>query len=79
MVQQLESAIKSMRIGYNKELRGFQEQLFRSEKYPERFEPVRAHYFSALEVLDDEMRNLLNQKLDYSTDDYNFKLSRMQK
>lgn len=62
-----------------KELTNYKEQLFKHEKYPETFEPIKATYFSALEVLDDDLRTLLNDKLDYATDDFNFKLLRMQK
>jgi len=59
--QALEEAIKTMRFGFMKELQSYKEQLYRLEKYPENFEPVKAQYFSGLEVLEEDMRDMLNK------------------
>ena len=59
--KKIEEAMKSMRFGYMKELQNYKEQLFKLEKFPESFEPVQAKYFSGLEIIDDDMKDLLNK------------------
>lgn len=70
---------KTMRYSFLKELQAYKDQLFKLEKYPENFEPINVQFFSGLEILDDRTRELLDKKISYITDDYNFKLLRMQK
>ena len=59
--RKMEEAIKTMRFGYMKELQNYRDQLFKAEKFPESFEPVQAKYFSGLEIIDDETKELLNK------------------
>jgi hypothetical protein len=77
--EKLEESIKTMRYTFMKELQGYKNQLFILEKFPETFEPIKVHYFTGLESIDEQTLELLNKKIDLITDDYNFKLLRMQK
>ena len=52
-----------MRYSYFKELQSLKEMLYRQKNYPESFEYMDIQYFSAIDVLDDKTRELLNSKI----------------
>ena len=55
--------MNTMRYSYFKELQSLKEMLYRQKNYPESFEYMDIQYFSAIDVLDDKTRELLNSKI----------------
>ena len=78
-IKKLEESIKTMRYQFMKELQNYKNQLFRAQKYPDNFEPIKVNYFSGLDNIDEQTTELLNKKIEQVGDDYNFKILRMQK
>ena len=63
-----------MRYNYFKELQSLKEMIYKQKKYPDNFEFMNIEYFSAIEVVDERTKELLNSKIDDMKNLFNEKM-----
>lgn len=63
-----------MRYNYFKELQLLKEMIYRQKKYPDNFECMNVQYFTAMEVVDEKTRELLNSKIEDMKNLFNEKM-----
>lgn len=76
---QQQTNLNQMRYNYFKELQSLKEMIYRQKKYPDSFEYMNVEYFSALEVVDERNRELLNSKIEDMKNLFNEKMFDMYK
>jgi hypothetical protein len=59
-----QKSLNQIRYNYFKELQSLKEMIYRQKKYPDNFEYMNVEFFSALEVVDERNRELLNSKIE---------------
>lgn len=59
-----QNSLNQVRYNYFKELQSLKEMIYRQKKYPESFEYMNVEFFSALEIVDERTRELLNSKIE---------------